>query len=122
MKLRLDEYYYIIKNYWDDIEEYMPEDMVNRLDEFSETHNQDEIFDYLDKLYAHIQVVDKEYNIEVIDLEKSYIIYTAIIKIDDKYYSFEYYDTNYWNFKDTVDVDEELTEVKPKEKTIIVYE
>lgn len=27
MKLRLDEYYYIIKEEWEDIESYMPEDM-----------------------------------------------------------------------------------------------
>ena len=26
MKLRLDEYYYIIKEEWEDIESYMPED------------------------------------------------------------------------------------------------
>ena len=46
MKLRLDEYYYIISYDLDGIEDYMPENMANELDKFSKSHNQDEIFDY----------------------------------------------------------------------------
>lgn len=122
MKLRLDEYYYIINDDWDYIEEYMPDDIADKLDEFEKTHDQDDVFDYLNKLYEHIQVINKEYDVVDFDLEKSYIIYTAIIKIDNKYYSFEYYNSAYWNFEDTVDENQELTEVKPKEITITIYE
>lgn len=34
MKLRLDEYYYIINDEWDEIENYMPEDMAEELEKF----------------------------------------------------------------------------------------
>lgn len=34
MKLRLDEYYYIINDELDEIENYMPEDMAEELEKF----------------------------------------------------------------------------------------
>ena len=43
------------------------------------------------------------------------------IKIKDKYYSFDWYDTRYWNFEDKVDADMDLIEVFPKEVTITEY-
>lgn len=122
MKLRLDEYYYIISDEWTNIEEYMPEDMAEEFEKFSESHTQDEIYDYLENLYSHIEVLNSRYDINYIDLEKSYINYTAIIKIKDKYYSFDWYDTWHWNFEDKVEADKDLTEVFPKEVTITKYE
>ena len=122
MKLRLDEYYYIISYDLDGIEDYMPENMANELDKFSKSHNQDEIFDYLENLYSYIKVINSEYNINEVDLEKSLINYTAIIKIRDKYYSFNWYYTWNWRFDDRVDVDKDLVEVIPRKKTITVYE
>ena len=122
MKLRLDEYYSIIKEEWEDIESYMPEDMAEEFEKFSESHTRDEIYNYLKNLYSHIEVIDSRYNIKYIDLEKSYINYTAIIKIEDKYYSFDWYYTWYWTFADQVDADADLTEVIPKEVTITKYE
>lgn len=121
MKLRLDEYYSIINEEWDDIESYMPEDMAEELSKFEESHTQDEIFDYLENLYSYIEVIDSKYNINNIDLEKSYINYTAIIKINDKYYSFDWYDTEYWDFDEQVNADKDLIEVTPKEVTITEY-
>ena len=122
MKLRLDEYYSIIKEEWEDIESYMPEDMAEEFEKFRESHTRDEIYNYLKNLYSHIEVIDSRYNIKYIDLEKSYINYTAIIKIEDKYYSFDWYYTWYWRFEDQVDADADLTEVIPKEVTITKYE
>ena len=122
MKLRLDEYYSIIKEEWEDIESYMPEDMAEKFEKFRESHTRDEIYNYLKNLYSHIEVIDSRYNINYIDLEKSYINYTAIIKIEDKYYSFDWYYTWYWTFADQVDADADLTEVIPKEVTITKYE
>ena len=122
MKLRLDEYYSIIKEEWEDIESYMPEDMAEKFEKFRESHTRDEIYNYLKNLYSHIEVIDSQYNINDIDLEKSYINYTAIIKIEDKYYSFDWYYTWYWTFADQVDADADLTEVIPKEVTITKYE
>lgn len=122
MKLRLDEYYAIINDEWEGIEDYMPVDTAAKLEELCKSDNQDEIFNYLENLYSYIEVINLEYEINFIDLEKSYINYTAIVKINDKYYSFDWYDTSYWNFKDKVDVDEELTEVIPKEITTTIYE
>ena len=121
MKLRLDEYYFIIKEEWEDIESYMPEDMAEEFEKFRESHTRDEIYNYLKNLYSHIEVIDSRYNIKYIDLEKSYINYTAIIKIEDKYYSFDWYYTWYWRFEDQVDADADLTEVFPKEVTVIRY-
>ena len=122
MKLRLDEYYSIIKEEWEDIESYMPEDMAEEFEKFRESHTRDEIYNYLKNLYSHIEVINSRYNIKYIDLEKSYINYTAIIKIEDKYYSFDWYYTWYWTFADQVDADADLTEVIPKEVTITKYE
>lgn len=123
MKLRLDEYYYIINvNYGlEEIEEYMPEDMADKYIKFCESHNSDEIDDYLENLYSSIEIIDTEYATIDIDLEKAYTEYKAIIKINNKYYSFDWYYTQYWNFEDRVDADEELTEVFPKEVKVIKY-
>ena len=121
MKLRLDEYYSIINEYWDDIESYMPEDMAEELSKFEKSHTQDETFNYLENLYSHIQVIDTKYNTLDIDLEKAYTKYTAIININNKYYSFDWYDTWHWAFEDKVDVDKDLTEVTPKEVTTVIY-
>ena len=121
MKLRLDEYYSIISGTWEGIESYMPKDMVKELLKFELSHNYYEISDYLENLYSYIEVIDSKYNINDIDLEKSYINYTAIIKINDKYYSFDWYDTEYWDFDEQVNTDADLTEVFPKEVTVIRY-
>lgn len=122
MKLRLDEYYAIISEEWEEIENYMPEDMAEEFEKFRESHTQDEICNYLNNLYSHIEIINTQYRTNYFDLEKSYINYTAIIKIEDKYYSFDWYYTWYWNFKDQVDVDKDLIEVFPKEVTITKYE
>ena len=121
MKLRLDEYYSIISGTWEGIESYMPKDMVKELLKFELSHNYYEISDYLENLYSHIEVIDSKYNINDIDLEKSYINYTAIIKIKDKYYSFDWYDTEYWDFDEQVNADADLTEVFPKKVTVTRY-
>ena len=52
---------------------------------------------------------------------KGYIEYKAIIKVNNKYYSFDYYQSPYWNFEDTVDKDIDLIEVFPKEVTTVIY-
>ena len=122
MKLRLDEYYAIISDEWEEIENYMPEDMAEEFEKFRESHTRNEIYNYLKNLYSHIEVIDRRYNINYIDLEKSYINYTAIIKINGKYYSFDWYYTWYWTFADQVDADADLTEVFPKKVTITRYE
>ena len=121
MKLRLDEYYSIISGTWEGIESYMPKDMLKELLKFELSHNYYEISDYLENLYSYIEVIDSKYNINDIDLEKSYINYTAIIKIKDKYYSFDWYDTEYWDLDEQVNADADLTEVFPKEVTVIRY-
>lgn len=122
MKLRLDEYYAIISDEWEEIENYMPEDMAEEFERFRESHTQDEICNYLDNLYSHIEIINTHYRTNYFDLEKSYINYTAIIKIKDKYYSFDWYYTWYWPFKDQVDADKDLIEVFPKEVTVTKYE
>lgn len=122
MKLRLDEYYYIISEEWGEVEDYMPQYMVEELNKFRESHTPEEAFDYLENLYSYIEVIDSKYHINDIDLEKSFINYTAIIKIKDKYYSFDWYYTWRWSLEDQVDADADLVEVTPKEITTTIYE
>lgn len=57
----------------------MPDDIADKYLEFCESHNSDEVYDYLKRLYS------------------------------------------YWDFKDTVDEDTDLTEVFPKEVTTVIY-
>ena len=123
MKLRLDEYYYILNRDYglEEIEDYMPEDIADKYLEFCKSHNLDEIDDYLKRLYSHIQVIDLEYTILDIDSEKGYAEYKAIIKVNNKYYSFDYYQSPCWSFEDEVDADIDLTEVFPKEVTTVIY-
>ena len=123
MKLRLDEYYYILNRDYglEEIEDYMPEDIADKYLEFCESHNSDEVDDYLKRLYSYIQVINLEYTILNIDSEKGYAEYKAIIKVNNKYYSFDYYQSPYWSFEDEVDADIDLTEVFPKEVTITEY-
>ena len=123
MKLRLDEYYYILNaNYaLEEIEDYMPKDIADKYLEFCESHNLDEVDNYLKRLYSYIEVINLEYTILDIDSEKGYIEYKAIIKVNNKYYSFDYYQSPYWSFEDEVDADIDLTEVFPKEITTVIY-
>ena len=123
MKLRLDEYYYILnENYGlEEIEDYMPKDIADKYLEFCESHNSDEIDNYLERLYSYIQVINLEYTILNFDLEKGYAEYKAIIKVNNKYYSFDYYQSPYQDFKDIVDEDTNLIEVFPKEVTTVIY-
>lgn len=95
--------------------------MAKKFNEFCKSHNLEEIDNYIENLYSHIEVIDSQYNINDIDLEKSYINYTAIIKINDKYYSFDWYDTEYWDLDEQINIDKDLTEVFPKEVTTVIY-
>lgn len=123
MKLRLDEYYYILNTYYalEEIEDYMPKDIADKYLEFCESHNLDEVDNYLKRLYSYIEVINLEYTILDIDSEKGYIEYKAIIKVNNKYYSFDYYQSPYWNFEDTVNENTDLIEVTPKKITTIIY-
>lgn len=123
MKLRLDEYYYILNADYalEKIEDYMPDDIADKYLEFCESHNLDEVDNYLKRLYSYIEVINLEYTILDIDSEKGYIEYKAIIKVNNKYYSFDYYQSPYWNFEDTVDENTDLIEVTPKKITTVIY-
>ena len=123
MKLRLDEYYYILGDYeWEELEKYMPKEIADKFNEFKNTHTDDELLKYINKLYSYIEVIDTEYHISEIDLDASYVKYLAIIKINDKYYSFYYDVCPYRWFEDRMYINQELQEVKPKKEIIIVYE
>lgn len=123
MKLRLDEYYYLLNvDYgWGGIQKYMPEDIANKYIEFRKSHNVKEIEDYIENLYSYIEEIDIRNDIDDIDLEKSYITYRAVIEIKGKYYAFYWYDSYDWHFEDQVDASQDLIEVFPKEVTTTVY-
>ena len=123
MKLRLDEYYYILSDYeLEELEKYMPKEIADKFNKFKKTHTDDELLKYINKLYSYIEVIDTEYHIIEIDLDASYVEYLAIIKINDKYYSFYYNVCPYRWFEDRIYINQELQEVKPKKETITVYE
>ena len=86
----------------------------------SENHKLPELD--INKLYSYIEVIDTEYHISEIDLDASYVEYLAVIKINDKYYSFYYDVCPYRWFEDRIYINQELQEVKPKKETITVYE
>lgn len=125
MKLRLDEYYYILNDDIDYIEEYMPEYILETVNNYEKEHpnylNEDDFWKLLDGFYSHISIVDIEYDILAIDLEKSYVRYLAIILIDGKYYSFEYLDSPYLNIEDCVNADKDLIEREPVETKVTKY-
>ena len=100
----------------------MPKEIADKFNKFKKTHTDDELLKYINKLYSYIEVIDTEYHISEIDLDDSYITYLAVIKINDKYYSFYYDVCPYRWFEDNIYINQELQEVKPKKKTIIVYE
>ena len=123
MKLRLDEYYYILSDYeWEEFEKYMPKEIADKFNKFKKEHTDYELLKYINKLYSYIEVIDTEYHISEIDLGASYVKYLAIIKINDKYYSFYYDVCPYRWFEDNIYINQELQEVKPKKETITVYE
>ena len=95
---------------------------LDKFNEFKKTHTDEEFPKYIDKLYSYIEIIDTEYHTSVIDLDASYITYLAIIKINNKYYSFYYDVCPYRWFEDRIYINQELQKVKPKKKTIIVYE
>lgn len=54
------------------------------------------------------------------DLIESYVTKRMVFKFDNHYYAFEYDYSYYWD--DEIIIGQELQEVHPVEKTIIVYE
>lgn len=125
MKLRLDEYYYLINDDIDDLEKYMPEDKLKLVTDYKKEHSnylqEDDFWNLLDSFYSYINVLNSKYDILYIDLECSLVKYQAIISINNKYYSFKYYDSLGLNFEDCVDANEDLVEVEPIEVKITKY-
>lgn len=125
MKLRLDEYYYLINDDIDDLEKYMPEDKLELVTNYKKEHpdylNEDDFWNLLHSFYSYINVLNSKYDILYIDLECSLVKYQAIISINNKYCSFEYYDSLGLNFEDCVDANEDLVEVEPIEVKITKY-
>lgn len=79
----------------------------------------DKYWQLIPEFYSYITIIDIHYKAEYIDLEKGYINYKVIIKIREKYYSFNY---TYSPFgADNYDVDQELREVKPTNVVVTKY-
>lgn len=79
------------------------------------------------ELEAKAEAWEEEHGLEEIedevisyDLEKSYVTKRMVFKLDNHYYALEYCYSYYWDDEDIIG--EELEEVHPVEKTIIVYE
>ena len=57
MKLRLDEYYYILGDYeWEELEKYMPKEIADKFNEFKKTHTDDELLKYINKKITRIVI------------------------------------------------------------------
>ena len=122
MKLRPDEYNWILFK-GDTIPENTPKDIADKIKQYQKAYYDGDIIT-IDKywqsikgLYSYITIINTQYEIIDIDLEKGYIKYKAIIKIKEKYYSFIYRDSIY----DMYDADQELIEVKPTNVVITKY-
>ena len=116
MKLRLDEYNWILSE-GDAIPENAPKEITDKIKQYQKAYYNDDIitidkyWQLVKELYSYITIINTQYEIEYIDLEKGYIDYKAIIKINGKYYSFIYRESPYGS--DDYNVDQELKEVKP---------
>ena len=124
MKLRADEYNWILSE-GDAIPENAPKEITDKIKQYQKTYYNDDIitidkyWQLIKELYSYITIINTQYEIEYIDLEKGYIDYKAIIKINGKYYSFIYRESPYGS--DGYDVDQELKEVKPTNVVITKY-
>ena len=124
MKLRPDVYNWILFE-GDTISENTPKAIADKIEQYQKAYYNDDIitidkyWQLIKELYSYITIINTQYEIEYIDLEKGYIDYKAIIKINGKYYSFIYRESPYGS--DGYDVDQELKEVKPTNVVITKY-
>lgn len=124
MKLRADEYNWIISE-GDAIPENAPKEIKDKIKQYQKAYYNDDIitidkyWQLIKELYSYITIINTQYEIEYIDLEKGYIDYKAIIKINGKYYSFIYRSSPYNS--DDYDTNQELREVKPTNVVITKY-
>lgn len=124
MKLRPDEYNWIISE-GDTIPENAPKEITDKIKQYQKAYYNDDIitidkyWQLIKELYSYITIINTQYEIEYIDLEKGYIDYKAIIKINGKYYSFIYRESPYDS--DNYDSDQELKEVKPTNVIVTKY-
>ena len=120
MKLRLDEYYWCASEYWDYIEDYMPNELRDKMLEIEKTDNEayDSTIKFLEETYSHIEPIKKE----LIDVVDGYPEYRVIIKLNGKYYSFLYVEVDTLPFNESFDMEQELVEVLPRQVTMTIYE
>lgn len=124
MKLRPDEYNWILSE-GDAIPENAPKEITDKIKQYQKAYYDgdiitiDKYWQSIKELYSYITIINTQYEIIDIDLEKGYIEYKAIIKIKEKYYSFIYRDNIYG--MDDYDADQELIEVKPTNVVITKY-
>lgn len=124
MKLRPDEYNWILSE-GDTIPSNAPKEITDKIKQYQKAYYNSDIltidkyWQLITELYSYITIIDIRYKAEYIDLEKGYIDYKAIIKIREKYYSFNY---TYSPFgADDYDADQELKEVKPTNVVVTKY-
>lgn len=124
MKLSIDEYIWVISG---NIFSSLSSEEESKYDELYKT-NREKASKYLDTLqdkyaekYSYIEIIDLKYETLEVDLEKAYTTYKAIIKLRDKYYSFTYDYSPFWDFEDQYENISELKEVHPHTKTITEY-
>lgn len=124
MKLRPDEYNWILSE-GDAIPENAPKEITDKIKQYQKAYYNgdiitiDKYWQSIKELYSYITIINTQYEILYIDLEKDYIDYKAIIKINGKYYSFIYRNSPYSS--DNYDVDQELKEVKPTNVVVTKY-
>ena len=124
MKLKPDEYNWILSE-GDTIPSNAPKEITDKIKQYQKAYYNSDIltidkyWQLITELYSYITIIDIRYKAEYIDLEKGYIDYKAIIKIREKYYSFNY---TYSPFgADYYDADQELKEVKPTNVVVTKY-
>ena len=120
MKLRLDEYYWCASEYWDYIDEYMPKELADKMREIEKSDNSayDATNKFLEETYSHLEVVEKE----LVDVIDGCPEYRVIIKLNNKYYSFFYFEDDINPFDESFDMEQELIEVTPKQIMTTIYE
>ena len=124
MKLRPDEYNWILSE-GDAIPENAPKEIKDKIEQYQKAYYNSDIitidkyWQSIKELYSYITIINIQYEIEYIDLEKGSVDYKAIIQITRKYYTFIYRNSPYSS--DDYDVDQELKEVKPTNVVVTKY-
>lgn len=97
----------------------MPKELADKMREIEKSDNSayDATNKFLEEIYSHLEVVEKE----LVDVIDGCPEYRVIIKLNNKYYSFLYVEVDTMPFNESFDMEQDLIEVTPTKVTVTKY-